>query len=262
MDDRNRYGFINRNNNDMTTLLNRIQRKLIPRFVPLPEGLRKDDWPQIIYEETIPTFSLYIPYSVTEIITPDMRKDGFFFIDQHLPEGSKILGIVDIDWQSYKSDMRFDKFGVNINAQTWMTKQYALDDVAMTAVGTDMISLFNLGIYPIFKEPNKIRLENVSGTEVSLYRPFPLKILLEHPGLHTISRTMMDTFTELAMADIAIPILNELRYYDNFDTQFATLNLVLTQLEEAAGARPEIINKLKEASVSASNSEIPLLMTI
>ena len=256
-----KYGMTGKHS-QMTILLNRIERQLGLSVLPLPEGLRKDDWASIIMEDTIPVFSIYFPHAMMDIITPDQQKDGFFFIDQHVPEGCRILGVKDIDWQAYKADSRFDRYGINISAQDWVSHTYALDDVALTVVGTDMMSLFDLGIYPVFEKPNKIRLESVNGTWVSQFRPFPLQIFIEHPSIMTISPTMMETFTRLAKADISTAIYNVLKYYDRTENQYMNLELQLDTLQNWASMRDDIIKELDEAHMTTANENQQLIMTV
>lgn len=259
-DNMNKYGMLGKNNNQMTVLLNRIERQLGLSVMPLPDGLKKDDWAAIIAEDTIPVFSQYFPYEVTEVITPEMKKDGWFFIDQNLPEGTRILGVRDIDWQAYKTDSRFDRYGINISAQDWMSRAYAVDDIALTAVGADLVSLFDLGIYIEFEYPNKIKLVTVNGTPVCQFRPFPLKVLIEHTSnLMTLSPTYMETFTKLAKADVATAIYQVLKYYDNMDTAYATLSLQLDTLNEWANKREEIIRELDEAHTTTANEHQPIM---
>ena len=56
----NKYGMVGHNNNQMTIILNRIERQLGLSVLPLPDGLKKDDWARIIIEDTIPVFSQYL----------------------------------------------------------------------------------------------------------------------------------------------------------------------------------------------------------
>ena len=100
---------IGSNPNQMTLLLNKIERRLGLLVLNLPESISKDTWHTIIEEDTIPTFSRYFPYKITTIIDNTCEKDGFFFIDKDVPEGCKILGVKDIDWQAYRVDPRFDQ---------------------------------------------------------------------------------------------------------------------------------------------------------
>lgn len=262
-DSMNKYGLLGRNNNQMTILLNRIERQLGLSVMPLPDGLKKDDWAGIIMEDTIPVFSQYFPYKLCEIITPDMKKGEWCYIDQNLPEGTRILGVKDLDWNAYKSDWTYDKYGINTLSQDYMaSREFILDDVALTAAGADLVSLFDLGIYIEFEMPNKIKLVTVNGAPVSQFRPFPLIILIEHPGLYTISPTMMEQFTKLAKSDVALAIYNVLKYYDDFDSAYGSLQLKLDVLQDWANRRDDIIRELDEAHNTTANENAPMIMTV
>ena len=262
MPELNKYGLLGKNNNQMTMLCNTIERQLGTSMLPLPDNIKKDTWPQIIMEDTIPQFSEFYPYGMTIVVEPHIVKDGFVFIDQTVPEGTRILGYRDIDWVAYRSDSRFDRYGINLDAQTWMTRQYALDDIALSAVGADMISLFDLGIFIEYTPPNKIRLVSVNGNPVSQFRPFPLVLLVEHPGLWTISPTMMTQFRNLAKSDVATAIYETMKFFDNLDTVYGSLQLQMDTIQDWKSRRDDIVRELKEAAVSTANEYQPIMMTV
>jgi hypothetical protein len=247
----------------MTLLLNKIERRLGLSVLTLPDKLSKDNWHIIIEEETIPTYSRYFPYEITVIIDNTCEKDGFYFIDKDIPEGCKILGVKDIDWQSYRCDPRFDRYGINFSTYDFISRDYGIDDVALSQTSADYMSLFNLGIYIEFLYPNKVKLVSVNGSPVSRYRPFPLKVFIEHPAnLMTISPTMMEIFERLAMSDVATALYQQLKYYDNAETVFTNLDLKLDDLRSCADKREDIVRELDEAHVSCSNEYGSLIMTI
>lgn len=247
--------------NQMTLLLNKIERRLGLKVLTLPEGLTKDNWAEVIIEDTIPTFSRYFPHKITTIIDNTCEKDGFFFIDKDVPEGCKIIGVKDIDWQAYRCDPRFDRYGINFATFDFISRDYGIDDVAFTQTSADFMSLFNLGIYIVFDPPNKIKLESVNGSPVSRYRPFPLQIFIEHPAnLMTISPTMMETFESLAQCDVAIFLYQQLKYFDDFDTTYAQLQLKLDTLQSWADRREDLVNKLDEAHTTTSNFEQSMII--
>lgn len=254
---------MNKSPNQMTLLLNKIQRRLGLITLQLPDEIDKDSWHIIIEEDTIPTFSRYFPYKITTIIDNTCEKDGFFFIDKDVPEGCKILGVKDIDWQAYRVDPRFDRYGINFSTYDFISRDYGIDDVAFSQISADYLSLFNLGIYIEFEYPNKIRLVSVNGSPVSRYRPFPLQIFIEHPSnLMTISPTMMESFEQLAQADIATFLYQQLKYYDNQDTVYMQLDLKLETLQEWANKRDDIIRQLDEAHTTTANEAGSLIMTV
>lgn len=254
---------MNKSPNQMTLLLNKIERRLGVKALNLPESLSKDNWADIIVEDTIPTFSRYFPHKITTTIDNTCRKDGFFFIDRDVPEGCKILGVKDIDWQAYRCDPRFDRYGINFATYDFISRDYGIDDVAFSQVSADFLSLFNLGIYIEFDPPNKIRLVSVNGSPVSRYRPFPLEVYIEHPSnLMTISPTMMETFEQLAQCDVAIFLYQQLKYYEDFDTAYAQLQLKLDTLQSWADRREDLVNKLDEAHTSTANENQSLIITV
>ena len=126
----NKYGYLGRTNNQMTILLNRIDRQLGLSVLPLPDSLQKDSWANIIVEDTIPVFSAYIPHTITEVIYPEDFKDGWYHIDRNLPEGTRILGVGDIDWQSFSAGQRFEKFGIVRYAMDYINYSNAIDDIS------------------------------------------------------------------------------------------------------------------------------------
>ena len=249
--------------NRMTALLNKIERRLGLSVITLPEQINKDTWHTIIEEDTIPTYSRYFPHKITVIIDNTCEKDGYFFIDKDLPEGTKIIGVKDLDWQSYRIDPRFDKYGINFATYDFISRDYCMDDVALSQVSADFRSLFNLGIYIEFEYPNKIKLVSVNGSPVSRYRPFPLQVFVEHPAnLMTISPTMMETFERLAQADVAGFLYQQLKYYDGTDTAFINIDLKLDVLQEWYNRREDIIRELDEAHTTTANENQPCIITV
>lgn len=253
----------NRPANQMTALLNKIERRLGMSVLNLPEKLAKDNWAEIIAEDSLPTFSRYFPLETTIIVDPCCFKDGYYFIDRGLPEGTKIIGVKDVDWEAYRCDPRFDRYGINFTTFDFISRDYGIDDVAFSQVSADFLSLFNLGIYIEFKYPNKIRLVSVNGSPVSRYRPWPLKIFIEHPkNLMTISPTMMEIFEQLCQADIATFLFQNLKYFDQQDTVYMQLDLKLDTLQEWANKRDDIIRQLEEAHTTTANEGQPIIMTV
>lgn len=249
--------------NQMTLLLNKIERRLGLKMLKLPDDLNKESWVDVIKEDTIPTYSRYFPYALTIVVDNQCFKDGFYFIDKCVPDGCKILGIKDISWESYRVDPSFDRWGTNFSTYDFVARDYAIDDIAFSQLSADMMSLFNLGIYIEFEYPNKVRLVSVNGSPISRYRPFPLKIFIEHPiSLMTISPTMMESFEKLAISDVSNYLYQQLKYFDGADTVFANLDLKLDKLQDEANKRDDIIRELEEAHTSTANEYQPCIMTV
>lgn len=72
----------------------------------------------------------------------------------------------------------------------------------------------------------------------------------------------MDTFERLAMSDVANYLYMNLRYYDGFETAYVNIDLKLSELQDVASRRDNIIEELDNAHVSASNPEIPYVWSV
>ena len=251
--------------NSMTLLLNKIERRLGTKQLNLPEYMSKDKWAEeVICNETLDTFSRFFPNKFPYILGPQNRKGKYYLIDESICDHMTILGIQDIDWMAFRNAGSFyERYGLNtIDAQTWMSRHYALDDIALTQTGSDLVSMFNLQIYPVFVKPNKIKLESVNGAPVHRWRSFPLKVLIEHTSLFTLSPTMMKSFIKLCMCDISDHILSYIKYYSNMDTVYGTLDLQLDRLQDWSNKREDILREYSEAAMTTANESLPLIWTV
>ena len=91
----------------------------------------------------------------------------------------------------------------------------------------------------------------------------PINLYVNHaPNLMTIEPTKMEIFEELATADVAKFLYNSLKGYEGVDSIFATTDLKLSDIQSIGDRRDEIVEKLKEAYVSPSNKNQPIMYTI
>jgi hypothetical protein len=241
--------------NRMSKLLGKIERRLGTMMLNLPDSIGKDYWPTIIQDDSIPVFSRFFPYRVMAVIDNTCEKDGYFFIDKDLPTGSVILGAEDVDWNAYRCNNGYDRYN--------FLSTYGADEVALTQVSADYMSLFNMGIYIDFIPPNKIKLVTVNGSMVTRFRSFPLWVLIEHPiNLMTISPTMMNVFEDLCTADVAAFLYEQLKHFDDTETTYMTISLKLETIQNWASKREEIIRSLDEAHTTTANENQILIMTV
>ena len=250
--------------NRMTKLLDKIERRLGLMVIELPDKIGKDMWHEIIEDDSIPVFSRFFPYKVTTIIDNNCRKDGWFFIDRDLPDGTVILGVRDIDFQAYRNQANMSNVGFGgFQNYSFIAADYDVEDIAMSQMRADYMSLFNLGIYIEWVPPNKIKLVSVNGSLVSNFRPFPIDVFIQHqPNLSTISPTMMNIFEDLCTADVATFLYNQLKYFDNLDTVFAQIDLKLDIIQDWMNKRSDIVEKLDESHVSTANENQSLIFTV
>lgn len=251
--------------NNMTRLLNKIERRLGTRPLNLPDNLKKDKWVEVIEEETIVTYSRYYPYELKYHITQETPvKDGYYLLDEDLLDGVEILGVRDIDWETFGNDSIMQQQNSGFGVYDFLTCQYGMLDIAMYQAQADLMSLYNNGIYPDFEPPNRLKLQSATGTVLNRsLGNFYVKLLVKHSNaLTTISATQMETFEELATCDVARFLYEELKMFEGLETVYANIDLKLSDLQEKANRREDVINYIKESYVSASNKHQPYILTI
>lgn len=252
--------------NKMNNLLNKIERRLGTRQLNLPDYLQKDNWAKdVIANDTLDTFSRFFPNSMHITLDLSQRmKDGYYIIDKYIPENIEILGVRDIDWALFSRDSLRLQEAQGYGTYDFMTNNYGLDDIALLQMRADHMSMFNNQIFIDFKPPNMIKVSTVTGADITRgMKSYPIEILIKHaPNLMTIPATMMEIFEELAEADVARFLYEELKYFDGLETVFANIDMKISDLEGKASRREEIVQRLDEAHVSAANKNQPLMFTI
>ena len=126
----------------------------------------------------------------------------------------------------------------------------------------DYASMFSNQIIPEFEPPNRIKLVATGNYDVNIGE-FNIILFLKHlETLTSIPATAMEKFEQLAQADVANFLVNNLKYWDNFETVFSTIDLKMGNLESEAGKRDNVIEYLESNYVNAANKAIPLIMTV
>lgn len=251
--------------NNMTKLLNKIERRLGTQELNLPEEYSKDKWAEVIIDETLTTFSRFYPHKIQFEVSERTckKKNGYWLINEDIFPGIEILGIRDILWDSFNAECGIIAGNTYLGMYDYWANPFGLEDVMLLQMKADQMSLFNNGVYVEFEQPNKIRLK--SSTNVNLINSlnvFNIELLIKHSdNLNTIEPTKMETFEQLATCDVANFLYNGLKYYEGLDTVYATIDLKLSDLQSIATNRETYIAKLEEGYVSASNMNQPLIYT-
>lgn len=256
--------------NKMSALVNKIERRLgFAGPCKLPTSMDKTTWPAIIAEDTIPTFSRSYPHAITIYLNRDTPRDrdGYYLISEKMVDGADIIGFKDIDWRKFSqptlSGAAYSSLGIydEINSMS----DYTFDDVALTQCTVDLNSTFQTSIVPDFQYPNRLKF-TMTGTREIYSLPYdfcPVTLFVCHPlNLMTIPPTVMDIFEDLATADVAATLYQNLKYYDGLETIFVNVDLKLDDLRQRADERKEIVQILQENRVSAANRNQPLMWTI
>ena len=252
--------------NNMSLLLKKIQRRLglIPLCNHLPDEYNVGAWAEVIQEETIESFSRFYPRKVKFVVN-DMTaplKDGWRYLDEDYVGGQKILGVADIDWSDFTNNSLglAQQFGYGL-PDVGMTN-FSIADIQTLSMRANYASMFNNQLIPEFQYPNKLRLTAVGQNSVDIGE-YAINLYVCHlKDLSSIPPTVMETFEQLAQADVATFLVRNLKYYDGLETVFASIDLKLSDLENEAGKRENIIDKLESNYVSAGNDSIPYIITV
>lgn len=253
--------------NNMTRLLNKLENRLPVKVLNLPDELKKDTWASVIENDTLVTFSRYMPRKFNYEVVPYMhpKKNGWFLLDEFaIGADTKILGVSDINWSDFSQDALTYHQNMGWGTYDYLMQSYGVEDIALAQMRADHMSLFNNGIYLEFDPPNKFRVQSCTGADLSKsIGRFHMYILLEHrPDLTTISPTQMEIFERLAQADVATYLYNGLVHYDGVQTVYAQIDLKIDLLQQEASKRDEIVQKLEEGYVSAANANQPMILTV
>ena len=253
--------------NNISKLIDKIEWRLglIPLTKHLPEEFGKNAWANVIKEDTLLTYSRYCPrkfsFKVTEQTAP--KKGGWYYIDEDYVGSQSILGVGDIDWAMFgnRSIGLAQTFGYG-TIDAGLAANFTMDDIMGMKNRADYASMFSNQIIPEFEAPNKIRLVAAGNFDVNIGE-FNIILFLKHlDSLTSIPATAMEKFEQLAQADIAGFLVNNLKYWDGLETVFSTIDLKMSNLESEYGKRDSVIEYLENNYVSAGNKAIPYIMTV
>lgn len=251
--------------NNISKLIDKIERRLgLLALTPhLPDSMNKNVWGDIIKEDSLLTYSRYLPRKFSFKVTDDSApyKDGWYYLNEDLVGETTILGVGDIDWQTFNQNSAGLAYGYGA-MDSGLSMNFTYQDIIDMKNKVDYSSLFCNQVIPEFSPPNKIRLVAVGNQNVRL-RNFNIILYLKHlESLVSIPPTAMEKFEQLCQADIAAFLSSNLKYWDGIETVFATIDLKLSYLENEASKRDNVIDYLEQSYISAGNRAIPLMMTV
>lgn len=250
--------------NSMTLLLNKIERRLGTQQLNLPDYMSKNVWAkEVICNDTLDTFSRYLPNKMPYVIGPENKKNDYYLIDESICNNVQILGVGDIDWHAWSAHYPGLLYG-GVNSYDMMTSGVDFETFTDIQMMADHVSAFSNGIYLEFVPPNKIKLNIIiSSSFLTNYQTIPINLFVKHAdNLKTIPPTQMELFERLAISDVATFLYEQLKMYDNLETTYSNIDLKLSSLEEKSRDRQQIIEYLESNYVSAANRNQPILLTI
>lgn len=251
--------------NRMTEVVNKIERRLGTAPLNLPEALQKEHWvDQVIKPDTLSTFSRFFPHMIKVQLKPEDKKDGYYLLDREVPDNYEILGVKDILWSDVDNEraglQQYSGYGIyNV-----LARSMDMDSIMLAQCYADTSSLFNSGIYLDFIPPNMVKLEMaLGGNTDNLLSNVTIGVFVKHPeNLMTIEPTKMETFEQLAQADVATFLYEYLKHYDGIETVYANIDLKLSSLESQAQRRAEIVEFMRDNYVNPANTNQPIMYTV
>lgn len=255
--------------NKMTRLLNKIERRLGTKPLNLPEEYGKEVWArEVIAEDSLVTFSRYFPNRLVLHVGQELKKkrnnnDGYYIIDDHIMDGIEILGVQDIDWKVFSQDSVAQQLAGGYGLYSALPTDYNVDDALMIQARADMTSIFNNPIICDYQPPNMVRITGTYKQDVTNgLRGFPVTLMIKHAdNLMTIPPTQMETFEALCQADVAGFLYENLKYFE-FDNPHINVDLKLSELQDKASKRDEVIETLKEGYISFANKNQPAVIVV
>ena len=226
-------------------LLKKAKRQLGLRNIPI--NMDDNELLDILYEDTLPTFSIYFPsyyYMKADLtkcekapIQVRTTTEKAYYLD--IPHGLEILEISDI--QRYE-------YGLN---DYYVPNTTGLDSYSIfnNQIMQGMIeSMMSVALSWEFKSPNILIIdEPESVTPRTITMTFNV---LHANDLSTVNFTYRDELTKLFIIDLKIALYNDLKFYDKTDSTFGQIDLKIDSWEDAPNQREELLNYWEEIFLS------------
>lgn len=251
--------------NRVSRLLDLIEMRLGTKQLNLPASLDKDTWMHVIDISTLNTFSRFFPVKMPYYLTNDRRKGPYYLIDEKTAASVDIIGVGDIDWHLLSKNAPAFGFGYGFySTYDFFLNGMDVEGIAEQQMLTDHASLYKCGVYLKFEPPNMVRLEsNLSNNMLEMLKAIPISLFVKHsPNLMTIEPTKMELFESLAICDVAIYLYNNLKYYQNIETPYASAELNIDILQDYSNRRDDIVQQMRDSYVTFANKSQPMIMAI
>lgn len=226
-----------------TSLLRHIKMMLGAPYKVLP--ISDEDILNIVFEETLYTYSSYYPYFTDIVINGDKDRVpgdenmGIYYLDNNVQFGDdlEIMGVARV--------LRKDGYYT-----TSLYPVYRESDFIDIQLATDLSSATQVPDTFKFLEPNKIEIFPKSRTNYS----FQVRVKCVHPRhLGTIPLSMREYFFKLATLDVKIALFYMLKNYDQLNTPYGNIDLKIEDYEQAVQEREELLQLFKANYWKESN---------
>lgn len=220
------------------SLLNKAKRRLGVKSMILP--FEDDELLDILYEETLPTFSIYFPRYFRYIVNIDnLRKadnvndiSRRYFLNLDELKNIQIIDIEDITPVELPLEYYYapGSSGGSLDAFGMMADMHAESVIE---------SMLHIPAICKFEPPNVLLIDNFSYSNRG---QMELKLLIVHAkDLSTIQYAQRDMLFELFKLDLQIALYAELKHYDKIDTTFGQIDLKIDDWSDAENKRDELV---------------------
>lgn len=220
-----------------TALLNKAKRRLGIKSMILPYD--DNELLDVLYEDTLPTFSIYFPRYFRYRVSLDSLKsvegaDGFnrrYYLNLNDLKDIQIIDIEDLTPVELPLEYFHEPtYNGGLDAFSFMADSYA------NSVIENMMSV---PIITKFETPNILLIDNFSYVHRG---EVEIKFLVVHSkDLSTIQYAQKDMLFELFKLDLQIALYNELKHYDKIDTTFGQIDLKIDDWADAESKREDLV---------------------
>lgn len=248
-----------------TLLLKKLKMNLGLKSLP---SIRDDDeLLDIIYTETLPTFSNFFPHIVESTIDVghDNRvkdtKDVYYLFDEsdnnYFGEDITVLGVMELVTIAGRGGATYSGLDAAYGMNTMDT---IMNNIAFSGITSLLKSGSTYGLYE-FIAPNKIRIcrghiDQITNRDKD--NGVKCKLYCTHPkNLATIPQTKLEFFYKLAETDVKRILFEELKRYKSIDTTYGEIDLQIDNWEDSDGSRrEELIDKMRNSSLLDNQPKI------
>ena len=231
-----------------------MDQKLTPQYVlkiakrklglkSLPQVYSDEELLDILYEDTIPTFSIYFPYNYNfkvnlsecrraeaDFAISDTNNCRAYHLD--LPYNMNVIEVADVQYAQLAYNSYYYptcSFGDSYDIFVGQVLQGQLE------------SMMTFNTTWEFHEPD-ILVINSPVSEIS--DTINLSLLITHSSdMSTIKFSYKDFIIKLFMIDLKIALYEELKRYDKIDTTFNQIDLKIDKWEDAENERETLLEE-------------------
>lgn len=224
-------------------LLNKCKRKLGIKTFPLP--MNDDELLEILYEDTLPTFSKFYPrYTTLKMNLNDLEPAEY--VTDNLPAIQYGRRAYHIDISKYGKDLVIldieDVKNIGNNYSDYISCevgfQNGYDLFTAAAAQNQMESMLIAPVIFFFQAPDILVID-----EPGIFNRNVVSItfLLVHAyDLSTVKMTYVDKLSSLFMIDLQISLYPLMKHMDKIDTPFGTIDLKIDSWENAEDKRKDL----------------------